>query len=185
MNAFVVVGTGHRPDIFGPRAETPILWVPVMELLESLLVSRLDELPPGTELKVVQGLGKGYDIALGAAALRAKRYRPQIKLVCMQPFEGDTKTFKHPTWVIWHAHMLKRADELYVVSGPNSFEYKERNQRMISYPAKHQLPGELWPCWNGKQGRGTSQTVNMARQAELPIRMDLELFQKVKRLLPA
>lgn len=177
-----VIFTGHRPDVFG--VDSPNLWMPFVEYMAELLVAEAIKLESEDILHVVQGLAKGSDLAAGAAALVAKKRVHNVKLVSIKPFEGDVSAFKHPGWELWHTSVWQRSDDRRVAAA-HKWDYKSRNQDLVLYPEREAIPGELWPVWDGKQGRGTSQTVNMAHRAGLMVRTDLELFKHARRLLQA
>jgi hypothetical protein len=178
--SLVIVPTGHRCERLGVPLN-PMSWRPAIEHLADLL-GHFSVMACG-RLEVLTGMAEGFDMMVGAAALKARDTRGhRLRVVAVIPFEGDIYAFKHATSKKWHASIRSRADHVHVAS-EHMWDFRTRNYWLADRPKTLGVPGVCWAAWDQdpKKGGGTYQTVMRARLNNLPV--DTSFYQVVREQL--
>lgn len=104
----------------------------------------------------------GFDLAAAEAVLELRRIRPEVRLVCVVPFEGQEQYYAAPDRVRYR-HVMAEADERFVVcDGYRPDCYRLRNDLLVARASV------LVAWYDGSPG-GTRYTVRRAERAGLRV----------------
>lgn len=108
------------------------------------------------------GMAEGFDIIAGISVIEAKINNPEIRLVAVIPFQGQTERFSEENKRLYNV-ILKNADHV-VTLFDHYFKdiFLRRNDFLIDN-ASHIV------CYYSGQRGGTMYTVNRAKNAGLEI----------------
>ena len=108
------------------------------------------------------GGAMGFDLLCGEIVLLAKQQLPDIRLVCVLPFEGQAGSFPYD-WAARYRKVLDASDAITYVSTQYTARcYLKRNEAMIDASAR------VITYFDGKGG-GTARTISYAQRQKLDI----------------
>lgn len=108
------------------------------------------------------GMAVGFDLAAAEAVLELKAEFPDVRLVCVLPFEGQERRFPE-TARTRYRRVLAEADERIVVCPEYRPEcYRLRNDRLVA-------EASLLVAWYDGSPGGTGYTVRRAERTGIPV----------------
>lgn len=161
MNVKTVCFSGHRPEKLPHKGDENSLAV---SRLKSILYKEIyDSVEEGYTI-FITGLARGIDNWAADMVIELKLKNPEIRLVCVKPYEDYGENWKgFDKWNL--SHILEKADE--VVSVCESFQkncMKLRNEYMVNHASK------LIAVVSNYRS-GTGQTIRYAQKQGLDVRI--------------
>ncbi len=153
---FSVCFSGHRPEKLPTGAEFRMM----LSLLYSEVIKAVED---GADT-FYTGCARGVDLAAAQIILYLKRNNPALKLICVQPYEQQSKGTDGPEQYLYQT-VLQAADQVICLSDKYYRGcYRSRNQYMIHHSQR------LIALVTDMQS-GTGQTIRMAQSAGLDVRI--------------
>jgi uncharacterized phage-like protein YoqJ len=160
-----IAALGHRPGGLG-HAWNPLQWMPAIDRLRERLSAEARQQP----LRVIVGMGQGFDLMVACAALMARDEGWPITLVAALPHAGQTEAWTQEPLRRWHERLLARADAVRCF-GPDQAltdaalraSYHQRDRWLL------EQADEILACWSGTPRSTTGQRLAAAREAGKPI----------------
>ena len=144
--------TGHRPEkVIGSEGRI------IVELRKEILLA-IDE---GYNV-FLTGMSRGVDLWAADIVIELRRYKKDLKLMCVIPFEG-----MEDRWPVdWKKHynmVRKEADSVHVLSDRYSPDvYQMRNQWLVNHSSR------LIAVFNSEPS-GTGNTIQYAQEQGIPV----------------
>lgn len=153
--------SGHRPEKLPNEGDE---YSSVINRLKSILYKEICYSVKDGYCNFMTGLARGVDSWAAEMILQIKVHNPNVKLICVKPFEEHGKNWKgYDKWRLSHA--LEKADEIITIST----EYKkgclkERNQYMVDN-------ADMLIAVVENYRSGTGQTIRLANTKGLAVKV--------------
>lgn len=153
--------SGHRPENLPGDGNTSDIGY---RMLISMLYLEIEESINNGYKVFYSGMARGIDLVAANIVLEERVKHPDIKLVCVIPYEGQNKDYL-PIEKLEYSSIIKTADEVICLSDryyPDCM--RERNRYMVDHSDK------LIAVMKNPRS-GTGMTVNFARKKGIDIKI--------------
>ena len=145
--------TGHRPNKlkgYDPKDNKELLWE-IFKVVE-------DHIDNKGVINFISGMALGVDMWAAKMILRAKKFNPEIRLICDIPCKNHSSKWNAQSQKEWQS-IIDKADEVVYVSEEEYKPYlmQKRNEWMCN------MSDYIIAVWDGSNG-GTGNCVKYAQK---------------------